>query len=174
MMNKSEFEDAYEDYEDELDGLKAAVLQTPVSEIMATDPLVIDADETVVAAVDSMNGHHIGCVLVHKLGRLVGIFTERDVLRKVIFHDGNRQWKVDSVMTRNPETLPPSASVAYALNKMSVDGYRHIPIVDNSGNPIGVLSVKDIVNFLVEFFPHDVLNLPHHPLKAIPRTIDGA
>jgi len=172
-MNKSEFEESYDDIEDELDGLKAAVLQTPVSEIMAADPLVVEADATVVTAVDAMNGHHTGCVLVKKNGNLVGIFTERDVLRKVIFHDGNRQWKVDSVMTRNPETLPPTASIAYALNKMSVDGYRHIPIVDKSGNAIGVLSVKDIVNFLVEFFPHDVLNLPHHPFKAIPRTMDG-
>lgn len=172
-MNKSEFEEAYDDFEDDLDGLKAAVLQTAVSEIMATDPLVIEADATVVAAVDSMNGHHTGCVLVQMHGQLVGIFTERDVLRKVIFHDGNRQWKVDSVMTRNPETLPPTASIAYALNKMSVDGYRHIPIVDKVGNAIGVLSVKDIVNFLAEFFPHDVLNLPHHPLKAIPKTTDG-
>jgi CBS domain-containing protein len=140
---------------------------------MATDPLVVEVGSTVVAAVDAMNGHHTGCVLVEKNDNIVGIFTERDVLRKVIFHDGNRAWKVDAVMTRNPETLPPTASVAYALNKMSVDGYRHIPIVDKEGKAIGVLSVKDIVNFLVEYFPHDVLNLPHHPLKAIPRTIDG-
>ena len=173
-MSNSEFEDAYDDIDEELDGLKGAVLQTPVSEIMATDPLVVDVGSTVADAVDAMNGHHTGCVLVEKNDRIVGIFTERDVLRKVIFRDGNRMWKVDTVMTKNPETLPPTASVAYALNKMSVDGYRHIPIVDKEGKAIGVLSVKDIVNFLVEYFPHDVLNLPHHPLKAIPKTIDGA
>lgn len=172
-MNNSEFEEAYDDIEEEIDEVKGAVMHTPVSEIMATDPLVVDASSTVVTAVNAMNGHHTGCVLVEKDGNLVGIFTERDVLRKVIFHDGNRQWKVDTVMTRDPETLPPTASIAYALNKMSVDGFRHIPIVDKEGRAIGVLSVKDIVNFLVDFFPHHVLNLPHHPLKAIPRTTDG-
>jgi CBS domain-containing protein len=165
----SEFEDAYEDIE----RVKGAVLETPVSELMADKPLMVDADATVVAAVNAMNEHHTGCVLVHKGGNLVGIFTERDVLRKVIFRDGNRAWRVDAVMTRNPETLPPSASVAYALNKMSVDGYRHIPIVDKAGKAIGVLSVKDIIQFVVEFFPDGVHNLPPDPVKAIPKTADG-
>jgi CBS domain-containing protein len=166
----SEFEDSYED---ELDRVRGAVLETEIGELMASDPLVVDADASVVAAVNAMNERKTGCVLVQKGGRLVGIFTERDVLRKVIFRDGNQTWKVDSVMTPNPETLPPTASVAYALNKMSVDGYRHIPIVDRIGRAIGVLSVKDIVHFVVDFFPAGVLNLPHDPGKAIPRTTDG-
>src|SRR5205814_469091 len=103
-------------------------LETPVSELMARNPLVVDADATVVTAVNAMNEHHTGCVLVRKDGKLVGIFTERDVLRRVAFREGNQGWKVEAVMTRNPETLRPGASVAFALNKMSVDGYRHIPI----------------------------------------------
>jgi CBS domain-containing protein len=169
-MNLSEFEDAYEDVE----RLRGAVLETPVGELMARHPLVVEADATVVAAVDAMNEHRTGCVLVQEDGRLVGIFTERDVLRRVIFREGNREWKVGSVMTRGPETLPPTASVAFALNKMSVDGYRHIPIVDPEGKAIGVLSIKDIIHFVVEFFPEAVLNLPAHPDHAIPRTEDGA
>jgi predicted transcriptional regulator len=95
-------------------------------------------------------------------------------MRRVIFHESNRGWKVESVMTPDPETLPPTASVAFALNKMSVDGYRHIPIVDEDGRAIGVLSVKDIVHFVVEFFPEAVLNLPGDPDKVIPKTEDGA
>ena len=165
----SEFEDAYEDAE----RIKGAILETAVGDLMAKNPLVVDADATVVAAVNAMNEHHTGCVLVQKAGSLVGIFTERDVLRKVIFREGNISMKVDAVMTRNPETLPPAASVAYALNKMSVDGYRHIPIVDKAGKAIGVLSVKDIVNFVVECFPDGVLNLPPDPLSAIPKSEHG-
>jgi signal-transduction protein with cAMP-binding, CBS, and nucleotidyltransferase domain len=93
-------------------------------------------------------------------------------LRKVIFREGASGMKVDAVMTRNPETLPPTASVAYALNKMSVDGYRHIPIVE-AGKPVGVVSVKDIIQFVVEFFPAAVLNLPSNPDKAIAKSEDG-
>jgi len=165
----SEFEEAYDDIE----RVRDAVLETPVSDLMAGDPLVIDAEATVVSAVNAMNERRTGCVLVQSGGKLVGIFTERDVLRKVIFREGDRGMKVSAVMTHGPETLPPTASVAYALNKMSVDGYRHIPIVDNAGKAIGVLSVKDIVNFVVEFFPDGVLNLPPDPSKAIPKSADG-
>jgi CBS domain-containing protein len=169
-MNLSEFEDAYED----IARIRGAVLETPVSDLMARSPLVIEADATVVAAVNAMNERHTGCVLVQKDGKLAGIFTERDVLRRVAFRPGNSSWKVESVMTRNPETLPPSASVAFALNKMSVDGYRHIPITDHQGMAVGVLSVRDIVNFVVEFFPESVLNLPFDPDKNIPKTEGGA
>jgi len=167
-MNFSEFEDAYED----MNPVREGALETPVSEIMVHDPLTVDADSTVVAAVNVMNEKHTGCVLVQKDGQLVGIFTERDVLRKVIFREGASGMKVDAVMTRNPETLPPTASVAYALNKMSVDGYRHIPIVE-AGKPVGVVSVKDIIQFVVEFFPAAVLNLPSNPDKAIAKSEDG-
>jgi len=165
----SEFEDAYDDIE----RVRGAVLETEVGSLMAHDPLVVEADANVAAAVQLMNEHHTGCVLVVKGGELVGIFTERDVLRRVTFQEGNRDWKVERVMTRKPATLPPSASVAYALNKMSVDGYRHIPIVDRTGKAIGVLSVRDIVDFVVECFPDGVHNLPPDPHSAIPRTTDG-
>lgn len=173
-MNLSEFEDAYEQLQDTHEPIKEALLETPISELMARDPLVVEAGASVVAAVDAMNSHHIGCVLVVENGKLVGIFTERDVLRRVIFRDGNREWNVDSVMTYEPETLPPTASIAFALNKMSVDGYRHIPIVDEGGMAVGVVSVKDIIQFLVEFFPEAVLNLPTDPMKNIAKTEDGA
>ena len=165
----SEFEDAY----DGMESVADEALETPVGELMAENPITVSADATVVEAVNIMNERRTGCVLVQKAGKLVGIFTERDVLRKVVFREGNKTWKVDAVMTANPETLPPTASIAYALNKMSVDGYRHIPIVDRDGKAIGVVSVKDIVNFVVDFFPDGVLNLPHDPSKAIPKTADG-
>ena len=177
-MNQSEFEDAYEDMQrapttvDDVERVRGAVLETPVSELMAKNPIVIDADATVVAAVNLMNERHTGCVLVLKNGKLAGIFTERYVLRKVIFREAERSMKVHSVMTHDPETLPPSASVAYALNKMSVDGYRHIPIVEGE-KAVGVLSVKDIIHFVVEWFPESVLNLPSDPDKAHPKTEDG-
>jgi CBS domain-containing protein len=168
-MNLSEFDDAYDDVE----RVRGAVLETPVSELMARNPLVVDADATVVTAVNAMNEHHTGCVLVQRDNKLVGIFTERDALRKVIFREGNENWKVEAVMTPKPKTLRPSASVAFALNKMSVDGYRHIPIVDHDGKAVGVLSVKDIVNFVVDFFPESVLALPPDPDNTISMSADG-
>ncbi len=169
MMNISEFDDAYDDKEQ----LRGAILTTPLSELKLREPILVDAAASVVAAVNAMNEHRTGCVLVEDNGKLAGIFTERDVLTRVIFRNNNNAMKVEAVMTRNPETLQASASIAFALNMMSVGGYRHIPVVDRAGRPVGVVSVKDLVNFLVDMFPESVLNLPPNPDMAIAKTTDG-
>jgi len=165
----SEFDDAYEDKE----RIQGALFTTTVSELNLSPAIIVDAKDSVVSAVNSMNERHIGSVLVQRDGKLVGIFTERDVLTRVAFRDGNRDLKVESVMTRNPETLEAGETIAFALNKMSVGGFRHIPIVDGDGKPTGVVSVRNIVDFLAELFPEDVINLPPNPGLGIPKSIDG-
>ncbi len=168
-MFASEFDDAYEDKQ----LIRGAILTTPISELTLRAPILIEASSTVVAAVNAMNEHHTGCVLVQKEDRLAGIFTERDVLRKVIFRENSRTLRVEDVMTRNPETLESSASIAFALNMMSVGGYRHIPIVDRDRKPVGVVSVRDLVDFMADLFPEGVFNLPPDPQHAMPRVADG-
>ncbi|MGH2575518.1 MAG: CBS domain-containing protein, partial [Ignavibacteria bacterium] len=71
-----------------------------------------------------------------------------------------------------PETLNYSDSIANALNLMSIGGYRHIPIVDNENRPAGVISIKDIVNFIVDHFHDEILNLP--PKVKHPSSREGA
>src|SRR5262245_59884962 len=168
-MNHSEFDDAYEDSQ----MIRGEILSTPIEDLELRPPIMIDASATVVAAVDAMNTQRTGAVLVQKDGKLVGIFTERDVLTRVIFRENHRNFTIERVMTPNPETLDASATVAFALNKMSVGGFRHIPIVDKSGQPVGVLSLRHIADFVVRLFPQTVLNLPETPDKGIPKTIDG-
>ena len=167
-MHMSEFDDAYDDHQ----RIRGAILETPISDLPLRDPILISPTASVADAVKSMNEHHTGCVLVGRDGKLIGIFTERDVLTKDFFRADSHTVAVETVMTKNPETLEPDNSVAFALNKMSVGGYRHIPIVE-AGKPVGVLSVRDIVDFLVDLFPEDVLNLPPHPNNAITNSIDG-
>ena len=168
-MNISEFDDAYEDQQ----RIRGAIIATPISDLPLRDAVQVDATSTVADAVHAMNENHTGCMLVQKAGKLVGIFTERDVLTKVFFREDSRTVTVEAVMTRSPETLEADESIAFALNKMSVGGYRHIPIVEHGGKPVGVLSVRDIVDFLVDLFPEDVLNLPPSLDNAIARSRDG-
>jgi len=113
-------------------------------------------------------------VLVEKAGRLVGIFTERDVLTKVVGTtlDIDRKF-VDAVMTPDPEALGPDDLVTYALNKMSVGGFRHIPLVDADERPVGIVSMRNVVDFIAELFRTQVLNLPPSP-NNITRTREGA
>ncbi len=168
-MHMSEFDDAYEDQQ----RIRGAILLTPISDLPLRDPIVVKATSSVADAVKSMNDHHTGCVLVQRDGKLIGIFTERDVLTKDFFRADSHTVAVETVMTKSPETLELDDSIAFALNKMSVGGYRHIPIVERDGTPVGVLSVRDIVDFLVELFPEDVFNLPPTPNNAITNSIDG-
>jgi CBS domain-containing protein len=120
-----------------------------------------------------MKEHRVGCVLVEAEGRLLGIFTERDILTKLVGtgYDPAKAL-VDGVMTRNPETLTTEDPIAFALHRMSVGGFRHLPLVDAAGRPVGILSVKDIVDYLAEHFPEEILNIPPEPGKQ-PRIPEG-
>ncbi len=178
-MNDSEFEDAYEGDDENArkgqveDYIRIAILNTPISELELRKPIFVDTSTPVVDAVHAMREHHLGCVLVQKAESLAGIFTERDVLNRVVFHNNNRSLLIESVMTSNPETLGAHESTAFALNMMCVGGYRHIPIVEPRGKVIGVLAVQDIVAFLVDLFPAGILNLPTSPDMGIARRTDG-
>jgi CBS domain-containing protein len=76
-------------------------------------------------------------------------------------------------MTRNPESLTPDDPIAFAMQLMSVGGFRHVPLVDSDGRPVGILSVKDIVDYLVEHIPGEILNIPPEPGKHA-RVPEGA
>jgi len=114
-------------------------------------------------------------VLVIADERLVGVFTERDVLTKVAGRDIDLDaTAVGSLMTPDPECLTLDNGIAYALNMMSVGGFRHIPLVDADQHPTGVVAMRDIVDYIVDTFPEAVLNLPPSPAHGIAREREGA
>lgn len=128
--------------------------------------VAIPLGTTIGQAARVMKEHRIGCVLVEDEGKLVGIFTERDILTKLVGTGYDpAKVQVDGVMTRDPETLTLEDPIAFAMQLMSVGGFRHVPLVDADRRPVGILSVKDIVDYLVEHFPRDVLNIPPEPGK---------
>jgi CBS domain-containing protein len=151
------------------------MLKAPVGVLEPRSPIVVEPQTAVLEAVALMQEERIGCVLVTRGNRLKGIFTERDVLRSVVGRGVDpAKTPVRKLMTPNPEYLRINDSIAHALNKMSVGGYRHIPIVDKSIAPVGVISVRDIVNYLVRFFPKSVMNLPTLPRGNYAQEREGA
>ncbi|MGH7858407.1 MAG: CBS domain-containing protein [Candidatus Binatia bacterium] len=150
------------------------VLREPISVLKPAAPVCVERGSMVSEAVRQMQEHRIGCVLVTDGGRLAGIFTERDVLRDLV---GKRLdpevTPIDELMTPDPETLSLSAGIMFALNKMSLGGFRHVPLVDESHHPVGIVSVKDIVDYIVDFFP-EVLNVPPEPGLDVARAREGA
>lgn len=157
----------------------AALLREPVSVLRVRNPLVLSMTATVTEAVRAMQASHTGCVLVTDDGtqdsKINGIFTERDVLFRIVDRGRNpAQLPLAEVMTPDPETLSIRSAVAYALNKMSVGGFRHVPVVDDEMRPAFVVSVRDVVEFLVEAFPREVLNLPPIATGKAQRAREGA
>jgi CBS domain-containing protein len=168
-MGPSEFEDAYDDEGQ----IRGAILHEPIRTLAPKAPVCVAPGATIREAVEVMNEARVGCVLVSDGASLAGILTERDVLRLVVGKLG-LDTPVDAVMTAHPECVRMEDGIAYALNKMSVGGYRHIPVVDADGRPMGLVSVRDFVRFIVSVFPAAVLNLPPEPHLGIARSAEGA
>lgn len=157
----------------------ARLLHQPLSALNTRAPIIFSGKSTASVAMRSMQQEHRGCVLVTEDGsarsRLTGIFTERDVLMRIVDRGRNPATvTLDEVMTHEPEALPSDASIAWLLNKMEVGGFRHVPAVDASGCPHYVVSVRDVVQFLVAAFPEEILNLPPEYGAQRYRTRDGA
>ncbi|MAG34215.1 MAG: hypothetical protein CL908_25330 [Deltaproteobacteria bacterium] len=157
----------------------ARLLQEPLTLLPSRPPLALAESAMVKDAMQAMKRRHSGCVLITHDGTirspLTGIFTERDVLLKIIDSGRNPATVgLGEVMTREPESLPIDAKLAWALNMMSVGGFRHLPVTDERGWPAFILSVRDIVEFLVESFPSEILNLPPDFGRKKRRSRDGA
>ena len=130
------------------EGLQRLLMETPVTEVAGLAPLTVAPDATVAEVIRLMNEGRTGLVLVVADQLLVGIFTERDILLNLAGDDKDlNEMKVRDCMTRAPETVEASDTLRIALNKMSVGGFRHIPISDQ-GRVIGVVTAKDALKFL--------------------------
>jgi signal-transduction protein with cAMP-binding, CBS, and nucleotidyltransferase domain len=111
-------------------------------------PETIDATADVNEAIRRMHDKAVDCVLVTEDGRLVGIFTDRDAVLKVAGL-ARRDRPIEALMTRDPVVLRHDETIAVAINKMAVGGFRHIPIVED-GRPMGVVTARDVFRHLVE------------------------
>ena len=173
---RGEFEDEYsatiDDDLTETDDLRGALLNDTIAVLSPAEPICLAEVATVHEAVQTMLARRqAGVLVIDATGRLTGIFTERDVLTRVVGKDLDaRRTALAGVMTRNPEALTARDRVAYAVNRMSVAGYRTIPLVDPEGRPIGVVTVSDVIRWLANLFPEAVLNL--RPGDAIKRPQD--
>lgn len=155
-------------YEEELKHTKvldSTTFKKPIKSLRVLKPVTLELDRSVKEAIDLMQKMRFGCVAVTEKEKLVGIFTERDVLTKIAGKSNLESVKLRDVMTPNPESFEPDDSIAYVLNAMQIGGYRHVPVVDEQRKPLAVVSVKDIVGFIVDHFAEDVLNLPPEPIR---------
>jgi len=172
-------EDIFEEEEQiaqEQASVEARVLRRTMRDLPTLQPpMTCERSATIRQAIEIMQRDRIDCVLVVDLGHLVGIFTAWDVLTKVAACavDIDRL-QLGTLMTPNPDCLHMDDELAYALNQMSVWDYQYIPLIDDHGRPTGVVSMRHIIDSLVELFPQDVFNLPPSPRHGIAPQPEGA
>ena len=158
----SEFHDEYsESLDEEFRKLQDALLSDEVRLLAPSEPIRLLPEASVAEAVTRMgDNHRAGVVVVDQAGRLVGIFTERDLLTRVVRQGRDlTQTRLAEVMTADPEALSPDDRICFAINRMHNAGYRTVPLVDAHHHPIGVVTVNDVVGWLARVFPEAILNL---------------
>jgi CBS domain-containing protein len=172
---QSEFEEAYDAPESEdIEHFTSDLLCETIETLAQKQPFCVTPQDIVEDVIIGMGQRDQGCVLVTEGGVLVGIFTERDVIRKVVGKLDAKNTRIAQVMTPSPEAVSFHDSIAVALNKMTVGGFRHVPLVDIRRRPVGVVSVKDVIQYVVDRFPRHVMNVAPDPTERHPEQVSGA
>ena len=136
----------------------AHLVSDMVDQLVTQPPLFVAADQCVWDAVATMREKRHGCVLVESDGEVTGIFTEHDLLTKVVGAGSPRSVSVGDVMTPDTVVLRCDDSLAVLVNKMVVGFFHHVPIVDTDGKVTGVVSAREVLDRLSE--------LLHLPVEA--------
>jgi CBS domain-containing protein len=116
---------------------------TTVGDIMTASLFSIEPTTTVAEAATVMGERRIGSALVMEDDRLLGIFTERDIVRALGTHFDAAGHPVSEWMTADPVTVPPSTPAEEALGTMLARGFRHLPVAD-SDSVLGIVSMRDL------------------------------
>jgi len=119
-----------------------------VADIMTRGPLSVGADARLTAAASTMSDRRVGAVVVFEGDALLGILTERDILRAVA--EGRVEGaRVADWMTPHPETIEPSESTDTAATLMIHGGFRHLPVLEE-GKVVGIVSIRDLMRVVLD------------------------
>ena len=130
--------------------VEADLLRDRIERLWPKSPSTVPPDMPVGQVLTKMVGETIGCVMVVDEGKLVGIFSERDALMKINVDAPKLMNKpISQFMTTDPVTLETNDKIAFALHKMNLGGYRHVPILFQ-GDLVGVISIRDILRYLTD------------------------
>ena len=135
--------------------------------LLETDDYVCVAPSTPLSvAIERMKEDEGGCAIICDDQRIVGIFTERDLLTKIVGEQIDMSAPVSDWMTPVVVTLTPEATIGDAVRVMNEKGYRNIPVVKD-GQFSGSISVFDIITYLAESYPKETMNLPPVPAQVM-------
>jgi CBS domain-containing protein len=124
---------------------KEADMATTVNEVMTHDPRTISKDDTLADAAKHMKDGDVGAVLVEDGGKLAGIVTDRDIVVRAVAEGANAgTTQLGEIVSENVETVTPGTSIDDAVTIMRMKAVRRLPVVDDNGRPIGIVSIGDL------------------------------
>lgn len=134
---------------------------------------VVESGTTVKDTVEKMRSEKHNCAIITKDGALTGIFTDRDLLTKVVNAPNLWAGSIDTVMTESPIAVNVNDPAYQALDLMDEKHFRNVPVVDNAGQVVGNLTHYAIIKYLADRFPESVYNQPPDP-NRVAKDRDGA
>ncbi len=131
------------------DPVDLEILREELSILRPTLSVRIAPETPIKQVIQTMVEKRIGAVLIVENNEMTGIFSERDLIMKIAEHyDEVCEQPVQDFMTPNPVHLSIKHNIAYALNRMDVGDYRHIPITDENNYPTGIIAIRDIIRYI--------------------------
>ena len=147
---------------------RALSLDEPISKLSLRHHPIVSSGINLKSVIKILHDEKVGCVMIQNNDQIIGVMTERDFLLRVTAKGLDMESeKIDNYMTKKPETLTKNDPISYALNKMHIYGIRHIPILNDNGKIHGMISVKDIISHLGNYFGEQIVNLPPNPSQDI-------
>ncbi len=116
-----------------------------IGDLMTRDVLTVAPEDTLGEAAAKMTERGVGAVVVSDFGRMIGILSERDIMRAVADRVHSSEARVREWMTADPITATPDTSIEEAGRTMLENGFRHLPVVDGD-RAIGIVSIRDIAD----------------------------
>ena len=138
-----------------------------VRAVAQQEAITVAPDATLDQALEKMRSGGGEALLMVDNDRLIGILTERDVLIRILGRDIDGGRPVSDFMSSDPRALGADATLLEALTAMESGHYRHLPLVDDSGKVVGVLRQQDLLEYVAEAFPQEILNLPPRPHQTM-------
>jgi CBS domain-containing protein len=128
------------------------MMEKPVSELVSKKSFLrVLPSDSVEKVVQILQKEKQSAVLVIQHERLMGIVSKRDLLRRTAGSETKlAHVKALEVMTANPEVVKSTDPLSFAVNKMAMGGFRHLPVLSEEGEPIGIISIQDVLSFLAQ------------------------
>lgn len=149
--------------------LKRDLIEAPLSALNPSAVKCLYDTASVHDVVLMMQENKFGSVvIINHANKLVGIITERDILMKVVGKIKNKKrTNVKHVMTHNPIALKHSDKLVFVMHNMYSGGFRHVPVVNDNDEVIGMISIKDVMSYILDAFAHEINNVTCLPFRGV-------